>query len=170
MRATAPIPRNAGRWPVVFGVSPKIDPKTNAPWANRQQAGGLRSPASSESGMLLLEVMLAVLIFSLAAVSLAVALNESLDAFADIRRESEIRIQLQSALAETIGQKLTVGKEKLPLGNGRVVYSREVSLLNWQNEKKEPINNLYQVVIHADWQEGDRKLRREAQQYVFSQN
>lgn len=130
----------------------------------------MKTLASSESGLLLLEVMLAVLIFSLAAVSLAVALNESLDAFADIRRESEVRIQLQSALAEATGQKLAIGKEKLKLGNGRVVYSREISLLNWQNEKKEPINNLYQVVIYADWQEGDRKIQREAQQYVFSQN
>ena len=130
----------------------------------------MKTLASSESGLLLLEVMLAVLIFSLAAVSLAVALNESLDAFADIRRESEIRIQLQSALAEATGQKLAIGKEKLKLGNGRVVYSREISLLNWQNEKKESINNLYQVVIYADWQEGDRKIQREAQQYVFSQN
>ena len=130
----------------------------------------MKTLASSESGLLLLEVMLAVLIFSLAAVSLAVALNESLDAFADIRRESEIRIQLQSALAEATGQKLAIGKEKLKLGNGRVVYSREISLLNWQNEKKESINNLYQVVIYADWQEGDQKIQREAQQYVFSQN
>lgn len=130
----------------------------------------MKTLASSESGLLLLEVMLAVLIFSLAAVSLAVALNESLDAFADIRRESEVRIQLQSALAEATGQKLAIGKEKLKLGNGRVVYSREISLLNWQNEKKESINNLYQVVIYADWQEGDRKIQREAQQYVFSQN
>ena len=130
----------------------------------------MKTLASSESGLLLLEVMLAVLIFSLAAVSLAVALNESLDAFADIRRESEIRIQLQSALAEATGQKLAIGKEKLKLGNGRVVYSREISLLIWQYEIKESINNLYQVVIYADWQEGDQKIQREAQQYVFSQN
>ncbi|MEO7931885.1 MAG: hypothetical protein ABIT76_01880 [Chthoniobacterales bacterium] len=117
--------------------------------------------------MLLLEVMLAVIVFSLAAVSLAVALNESLDAFADVRRQSEIRLQLQSALAEAIGQKLTVGKETLQLGTGTVVYSREVTLLDWKNQKKDPVSNLYQVVIHADWQEGGRKVQREAMQYVF---
>ncbi len=121
----------------------------------------------SESGMLLLEVMLAVIVFSMAAVSLAVALNESLDAFADIRRQSEVRLQLQSALAETIGQKLTVGKETLQLGNGTVVYSREVTLLDWKNQKKEPVSNLYQVVVHAGWQDGNRKMQREAMQYVF---
>jgi len=124
-------------------------------------------PQNSENGMLLLEVMLAVLIFSLAAVSLAVALNESLDAFADIRRESDVRLQLQSAMAEATGQKLQVGKAKLKLGNGSVNYSQEVSLLNWQNEKKEPINNLYQIVVRADWQEGERKMQREAMQYVY---
>ncbi len=121
----------------------------------------------SKSGMLLLEVMLAVIVFSMAAVSLAVALNESLDAFADIRRQSEVRLQLQSALAEAGGQKLTVGKETLQLGNGTVVYSREVTLLDWKNEKKEPVTNLYQVVVHADWQDGSRNMQREAMQYVF---
>ena len=110
----------------------------------------------AESGMLLLEVMLAVMVFSLAAVALALALNESLDAFADIRRESEVRLQLQSALAETTGQKLSVGKEKLQLGDGTVVYSRDVTLLDWTNEDKEPVSNLYQVKIFADWQVGDR--------------
>ena len=126
-----------------------------------------RSWHRSANGMLLLETMLAILIFSLAAVSLAVALNESLDAFADIRRESEVRLQLQSAMAEAAGQKLTLGKEKLQLGNGTVVYSREVTALNLQNEKKEPVNNLYQIVIVAEWPEGNRKMRREAMQYVY---
>ncbi len=121
----------------------------------------------SERGMLLFEAMLAVLIFSLAAVSFTVALNESLDAFLDIRREAEIRLQLQSALAETTGQKLTLGKEKLKLGNGTVLYSREVSSLDWQNEKEEQVNNLYQVVVRAEWQEGTRTLQREVTEYVF---
>lgn len=117
--------------------------------------------------MLLLEVMMAVIVFSLAAVSLAVALNESLDAFADIRRQSEVRLQLQSALAETTGQKLAEGKETLQLGNGSVVYSRDVSLLNWENQNKEPVSNLYQVVIRAEWREGQRLIQRETTQYVF---
>lgn len=120
-----------------------------------------------ESGILLLEVMMAVLVFSLAAVSLAIALNESLDAFADVRRESEVRLQLQSALAEATGQKLSIGKEKLKLGGGTVVYSRDVTLLNLENRDKEPVANIYQVVISANWQEGGRKMQRAATQYVF---
>ncbi len=119
--------------------------------------------------MLLLEVMMAVLIFSLAAVSLAIALNESLDAFADIRRESEVRLQLQSAMAETTGQKLALGKEKLQLGNGTVVYSRDVTSLDWKNQEKESVTNLYQVTIRADWNEGSRRMEREATQYVYQQ-
>ncbi|HEX8371355.1 MAG TPA: hypothetical protein VF585_01125 [Chthoniobacterales bacterium] len=118
--------------------------------------------------MLLLEVMLAVMVFSLAAVSLTVALNESIDAFMDIRRQSEVRLQLQSALAEAIGQKLSEGKETLQLGNGDVVYSREVTLLQLENQNKEPVSNLYQVVIRANWAEGGRKVQREAMQYAFS--
>ena len=123
----------------------------------------------SESGMLLLEVMMAVLIFSLAAVSLAIALNESLDAFADIRRESEVRLQLQSAMAEATGQKLVLGKEKLPLGTGTVAYSRDVTLLDWKNREKESVTNMYQVTVRADWNEGSRRMEREATQYVYQQ-
>ena len=119
--------------------------------------------------MLLLEVMMAVLIFSLAAVSLAIALNESLDAFADIRRESEVRLQLQSAMAEATGQKLVLGKEKLQLGTGTVVYSRDVSLLDWKNREKESVTNLYQITVRANWNEGSRRMEREATQYVYQQ-
>lgn len=121
----------------------------------------------SRRGMILLEVMLAILIFSLAAVSLAVALNESLDAFAQIRQESEIRLQLQSALAEAIGQKLTEGKETLQLGNGTVVYSREVTALKWKNQDQADVTNMYQIVVRANWQAGNNKMEREAMQYVF---
>ena len=126
-----------------------------------------KSPSTSESGLLLFEVLLAVTIFSLAAVSLAVALSETLDAFREIRRESEIRVQLQTALAETTGQRLSLGKENLPLGNGSVVYSREIITLERENQFREPITGLYQVLIRADWQEGSRKRDREVLQYVY---
>ncbi len=126
-----------------------------------------KSPSTSESGLLLFEVLLAVTIFSLAAVSLAVALSETLDAFREIRRESEIRVQLQTALAETTGQRLSPGKETLPLGNGSVVYSREITTLERENQFREPITGLYQVLIRADWQEGSRKRDREVLQYVY---
>jgi len=126
-----------------------------------------KSPSTSESGLLLFEVLLAVTIFSLAAVSLAVALSETLDAFREIRRESEIRVQLQTALAETTGQRLSLGKENLPLGNGSVVYSREIISLERENQFREPITGLYQVLIRADWQEGSRKRDREVLQYVY---
>lgn len=120
-----------------------------------------------ESGLLLFEVLLAVTIFSLAAVSLAVALSETLDAFREIRRESEVRIQLQTALAETTGQRINIGKETLQLGDGSVVYSREITALERENQFREPVLGLYQVLIRADWQEGTRRRDREVLQYVY---
>lgn len=125
-------------------------------------------PGFREHGMILLEVMLATAIFGIAAVSLAVAVDQSIDAFHDIRKTSDVRVHLQSFLAETRGQRLAVGREELEAGKGSdVIYTREVSRLERNNIKNEPLGNLYEVIIRAGWNENGQKQERTAHEYVF---
>ncbi|HEY5892733.1 MAG TPA: hypothetical protein VIT91_05825 [Chthoniobacterales bacterium] len=121
-----------------------------------------------QHGMILLEVMLATAIFAIAAVSLAVAVDQSIDAFHDIRRSSNVRVHLQSFLAEARGQKLTVGKDDLETEKGSdVTYTREVKRLERNNFKNDPLGNLYEVIIRAEWSENNQKQERTAREYVF---
>lgn len=121
-----------------------------------------------ESGMMLLEVMLATMIFAIAGVSLAVAVDATIDAFLDIRRESHIRLTLQSALAETRAEPLTAGRQELrEISTDEVTFLRDVRVLNRLNEKKEAVTGLYEVVIEAEWTERGQKTRRKAQQFIY---
>ena len=79
----------------------------------------------TKNGFLLFEVMVGVTVFALAALGLAKALNSSIDAALSLQKESQIRLSLQSKLAELKAKPLNVAKVVTPPDANGVVYESE---------------------------------------------
>ncbi|MBI4024410.1 MAG: type II secretion system protein [Verrucomicrobia bacterium] len=118
-------------------------------------------------GFILLEVMLATMIFGLVVVALAVCLRHAIDAAIEMQREAEIRLNLQNKLAEARQQRLKPGKETFDPDSTGIVYEIETRALNLRNEKKQVLHGLYGLTAQARWKTGKQEERREAEIYVY---
>lgn len=120
-----------------------------------------------QRGFTLLEVMLATALFSLVLVSFAMLLNRSIDASIDEHRESDVRINLETRLAEARQGFLQEGKEELEPDSYGVQYNKEVQLLKLKNEKGQELFGLYNLTIRAHWQRSGEEEERKAEVMIF---
>ena len=121
------------------------------------------------AAFILLEVMLATAIFAMIATALAISLNRTIVASLLIRRETAIRLSLESQLAEARAAQLTLGKETSKPDDAGVVYEREVTPLKLQNNKKQLLTGLLDVKITARWTQNNRDESLSVQSYVLQQ-
>jgi len=119
------------------------------------------------AGYILLEVMLATAIFAMAAVALAVALNEALGASIRLQRETRVAWNLESKLAEARIGRLVVGKDTSPPDAGGISYVKEISTLDLKNDKNQFLAGLYSIKITARWKEEGRDESQFSQTYVY---
>jgi len=111
--------------------------------------------------------MLATAIFAMAAVALAVLLNETMDASVAMRKESDIVWNLESKMAGARIKRLVAGKQTLPADDGGIIYDQEISPLDLKNSKNQFLSGLYNIKITARWKQGDREEQEVAQTYVY---
>ena len=122
---------------------------------------------SNSAGYILLEVMLATAIFAMAAVALAVLLNEAMGASISLQQENKVAWSLESKLAEAKINRLIVGKETLPPDARGVAYEKEVSQLDLKNYQNQFLAGLYSIKITAHWKENGRDETQLSQTYVY---
>lgn len=121
----------------------------------------------SRRGSLLLEVLLAMGIFSIGIVGFAVCLQKTMETVNYSRQETRIRQELQTRLQDLRQARFnTEIKNEDPDAFG-VQYSHEISLLQIQSDRKTLLNNLYTVKVTAKWKEGSEEQERSAQIYVY---
>jgi type II secretory pathway component PulJ len=118
-------------------------------------------------GFVLWEVMLALTIFCIVAVSLVSALNQTIDASILLRDESQVRIELQNVLMITAVEKLKVGKSDVQEGDGRVRYEREVRSVPAKTAKGDQVPDLYQIVVRAFWRSSGQDRSEQAEVIVY---
>ena len=121
-----------------------------------------------EQGYLLLEVIIALTVFSLVAVGLAQALNSSIDSANFLRREAEIRRGLSSVLAEARAmpkrEQMTLEKADEVLG---VKYRTELEELEFVNLEREQVNGLYLLKATAKYNVDGKEVEDGAEVYVY---
>lgn len=118
------------------------------------------------SGYILLEVLLALGIFSIAVVALAVALNDTISAAVQLQKETKMVWNLESRLNQARLKRFIIGTQKLEPEAG-VSYEQEITQVDLKNEKNQTLNNLYNVKITAKWTEQNVEEVRTAQIYVY---
>ncbi len=127
----------------------------------------LKRRSRRSPGFVLWEMMLALMIFCIVAVSLTRALHQTIDTAVILRDDSEVRRNLQNILAESETIKLNPGKANLSIGDGRVRYEREINRIQPKNDRNQILANLYQVIARANWTSQNQTRTSKAEIVVY---
>jgi type II secretory pathway pseudopilin PulG len=124
---------------------------------------GLRA----SSGFMLWEIMLALTIFCIVAISLTSALQQAIDASIIVRDEAQVRLEIQNINAETSAGKLKIGTTETKSSDGRITYEREIRAVNGKTGKGELLANMYEIIVRATWRTSGRDRREQSTVVVF---
>ena len=110
----------------------------------------MKLKAAKEAGFSLLEVIMAMALFAIAAVSLAEALNVISLTVSDSIEDAEVREMLRSALLEATRDPNLQPEVRETNENDQGVYFKiETALITPENQDGEPLADLYEVRVAA---------------------
>lgn len=124
-------------------------------------------------GFTLMEVLLAVLIFSLAVVSLVEAVNATGRTALLGRHERQIQARLDMLLLEATRAPdfmTKVGQGQLQdskFTEGDVTYVTRIKRLDLTNEEGQELTDVFEVTVTARWMEGREEQEVQASTWVF---
>jgi hypothetical protein len=108
--------------------------------------------SSGKKGYVLLEIMLAAAIFSIAVVGFARTVNAMLEAIIEARTEKRIQLNLENLTARTRASTLTPGSEVLQKDGAGLNYVRDVSVLELRNSNNVVLPHMFKVVLRVSAQ------------------
>jgi Na+-translocating ferredoxin:NAD+ oxidoreductase RnfG subunit len=111
--------------------------------------------------------MLALTIFSLVAVALTTAVQQTADAAIILRDESQVRLELQNLLTETATLKLKPGRTEVKVGDGRVHYVTVVRAVSAKTAAGVVLTNLYDITAQASWRASGQDRSDHAEVIVY---
>ena len=116
----------------------------------------MHSAQPARRGFLLLEMILALAIFGIAATGFAVALRKMAQAASFAQEELRITRILDSALDETLSlPTLEEGETTSSVGETGIELKTTVKLLEeLQNEEGQQLNEMFLIQVQARWYEG----------------
>lgn len=127
----------------------------------------LRLASTSDRGYLLLEVIIAITIFSLSFVGLMRVLRQSQDAASQFAFETHVRFGLDSLLAEVRNRPIEeMAREETDSLLG-VVYQTEVEPLSVSNEEGVPLTDLYCLRAWATYNRGQGDELEVAEIWIY---
>ena len=122
-----------------------------------------------KSGFLLLEMVLALAVFGMAATGFTVALNR-MAATASLA-QSELRITriLDSALEETISQPtIEEGSDTIEIGETGIELETNIERIeDLLNEEGQQLQDMFRIRITAKWVENGRSQERSAETWRY---
>lgn len=122
-----------------------------------------------KSGFLLLEMVLALAVFGMAATGFTVALNR-MAATASLA-QSELRITriLDSALEETLSQPtIEEGSDTIEIGETGIELETSIERIeDLLNEEGQQLQDMFRIRINAKWQENGRTQERSAETWRY---
>lgn len=126
-------------------------------------------PSIQKSGFLLLEVVLAIAIFSLAATGFVVALHSMGNASQLVQSELRITRILESALDETLSLPvLEEGVTNVSVGDTGIEIDTTVAILDeLQNEEGQFLQEMYSIQVEAKWFENGQWQQRSIETWRY---
>jgi type II secretory pathway pseudopilin PulG len=126
----------------------------------------MKPPASS--GFILFEVMIAVAVFAIVALSLASAMNSTIQASTYLDRQASIRMGLDSMIHEALRkpkrQEMAFEYEDETLG---VRYRTEIEELRFTTFEGESLPHLYLLRVTARYEEDGEDREDKVERYVY---
>jgi type II secretory pathway component PulJ len=119
-------------------------------------------------GFILFEVMIAIAVFSIVALSLAMAMNSTIEASNYLDRQSAIRLGMDSMMNEALRkpkrQEMTFDYKDETLG---VQYRTEMEEMRFTTEDGESLPGLYTLRARALYDEKGEERTETAERYVY---
>jgi type II secretory pathway pseudopilin PulG len=112
-------------------------------------------------------MMLALTIFSVVAVALTTALQQTVDTAIILRDESQVRLEIQNLLDETSAMKLKPGTSEVQMGDGRIRYERVVRAVQAKTAKGVLLPSLYEIKVQAFWRSSGKDRSDSAALIVY---
>jgi hypothetical protein len=117
--------------------------------------------------MVLLEVMMALVIFTMVAFSLVVALYSAFDA-EEKRNQIDLAVRgLNNQLALLHSARLLPGEQDAPDDGTGIAYHITVAQEQMQDQKMQPVPNMYRATITATWILHNQPDEREVSALVY---
>ncbi len=124
----------------------------------------------TRSGFTLFEVLLALIVFGIAAVALVSTLNQIGEAAFEARQYRTIELSLESLLDEySKVPQIQALSEDIPAGPDGIAYEVIVEeVTDLQNQDGQPLNGIFRIQARAIWREGRGETSLEAETMRFS--
>lgn len=125
-------------------------------------------PIQPRRGFALLEVLLAVAVFSMAATGFVVALHKTGDIAAATQREVRITRALESALHEALSlPDIEEGKTTLELEDSGMEIDTLIEPLEIENQDGQLLQNMFRIEVTVFWLENDDWEERSAETWRY---
>ncbi len=110
---------------------------------------------------------MALFIFTLVAFSLVMALDSAFDASMD-RNEIDVAVRgLDNQLALLHSARVIPGEQDLPDDGSGIQYHLAVSIEQMQDQKRQPVPNIYRATITATWKAHGETQQREVSELIY---
>ncbi len=123
-------------------------------------------------GFTLFEVIIALMVFSVAVIALVGAINGIGDASVEARRQREVTARLESLITEFARRPWPKGTGDLSmekkLNENGVEYFIKISKAELTNREGLPLSEMYSVITTARWKDGSRQEETGAETMMYA--
>lgn len=134
---------------------------------NRCPIHHFRQNSQTRRGMVLFEVVTALFIFTLVAFALVVALQSAFDAAME-RNEIDLALRgLNNQMALLHSARVVPGESDAPDDGSGVLYHIAVTQEQLQDQKHQPIPNMYSATITATWKSRGEAKERDVTELIY---
>lgn len=127
----------------------------------------MNAPRSTRHGMVLLEVLMALTLFSVVSLALVVALDKSMDVAGDRNRTDAAVRGLSNQLALLHLGPLTPMDQDLPGDGSGLTYHVKVVPEPMTDQKKQAILGLFRATVTVQWKSGGQMESREVSELFY---
>jgi prepilin-type N-terminal cleavage/methylation domain-containing protein len=128
---------------------------------------GWKKANRRQRGFTLIEVLLALTIFSFSVMGIALALDKTMDMSLLSRRHVRIRHELETRMAELRGKTLVIGPATLDPDLEGTAYDTEVIQEDLKDGTGNGLNGIFRLVVHARWKEAGESREDAVEMYVL---
>jgi type II secretory pathway pseudopilin PulG len=114
--------------------------------------------------MVLLEVIIALAIFSGVAFSLVMALDAATDAATDRNQVDAATLGLENQMAKISSTRLAETQRSLPDNKSGIAYHLQIAPESLRDDNRKNFNGFFRVTLQASWIAQGRKETRELSQ------
>jgi len=129
--------------------------------------GPIHHDRKTGQGFVLMEVVMALFIFTMVAFSLVIALNSAFDAALE-RNQVELALRgLDNQVAMLHSARLLPGESDAPDDGSGVLYHISIAQEQLQDQKHNPVPNTYRATITATWKFRGETQERDVSELIY---